>query len=106
MDEDLVFQYDSNEYFCKDFSMNDEYIVIVGGTVTTRERRSSAAGVVFILNRQFELLAKEVISGLGGFNGCRFMDRDYSKGYSSSELDCATLLPKTIETSESLPAQV
>jgi len=106
MDEDLVFQYDSNEYFCKDFSMNDEYIVIVGGTVTTRERRSSAAGVVFILNRQFELLAKEVISELGGFNGCRFMDRDYSKGYSSSELDCTTLLPKTIETSESLPAQV
>ena len=87
MDDDLVFPYDPAEYFCKDFSMDDEHIVIVGGTATKRENRSSAAGVVFILNRQFELLSREIIPGLGGFNGCRFMSTDYSKGYSSPETD-------------------
>jgi hypothetical protein len=61
--------------------MDDEHIVIVGGTSAERGQRSSASGVVFILNRRFELVSKELISGLGGFNGCRLMGCDYSKGY-------------------------
>jgi hypothetical protein len=85
MEDQLVFAYDPNEFFCKDFSMDDEHIVIVGGTTAERGQRSSASGVVFILNRRFELLTKEIISGLGGFNGCRFMGLDYSKGYADSE---------------------
>jgi len=104
MGDDLVFQYDPNAYFCKDFSMDDDYIVIVGGTATNREQRSSASGVVFILNRRFELLAQEVISGLGGFNGCRFLGLDYSKGYSSSETDRTALVSETVESQASLPA--
>lgn len=84
--------------------MDDEHIVIVGGTSTNREKRSSAAGVVFLLNRRFELLSYEVIPGLGGFNGCRFMGTDYSKGYSSLESDRTALLSETVENRESLPA--
>jgi hypothetical protein len=85
MEEQLVFAYDPNEFFCKDFSMDDEHIVIVGGTSAERGQRSSASGVVFILNRRFELLSKEIISGLGGFNGCRLMGCDYSRGDAGSE---------------------
>lgn len=85
--------------------MDDEHIVIVGGTSAERGQRSSAAGVVFILNRRFELLSKEIISGIGGFNGCRFMGCDYSKGYSRSESDRTALLSGTVESQESLPAQ-
>jgi hypothetical protein len=84
MESELVFAYEPNEFFCKDFSMDDEHIVIVGGTSAERGQRSSASGVVFILNRRFELLSKEIISGLGGFNGCRFLGCDYSKGYAGS----------------------
>ena len=80
-----MFAYEPNEFFCKDFSMDDEHIVIVGGTSAERGQRSSASGVVFILNRRFELLSKEIISGLGGFNGCRLMGCDYSKGYAGSD---------------------
>jgi hypothetical protein len=56
IDETLVFEYDPGKYYCKDFSMDDEHICVVGGENTTREKRKEAAGVVFILNRNYELL--------------------------------------------------
>ena len=103
MDGDLVFPYDPSQFFCKDFSMDDEHIVIVGGTSTSREKRSSAGGVVFLLNRKFELLSQEVIPGLGGFNGCRFMGTDYSKGYSGGKDGRSDLVTGTGKNGESLP---
>ncbi|MCP9439674.1 MAG: hypothetical protein NNA20_11105 [Nitrospira sp.] len=83
MDGNFVWLYDPTQYFCKDFSMDDEHVVIVGGLATSRDKRSAAAGVLFILNRRFEQLTQEVIPGLGGFNGCRFLGTDYSKGLAS-----------------------
>lgn len=80
VEDEFVFEYDCNEYFCKDFSMDEDRIYIVGGKLAQREQRRTAEGVVFILNRRYELLEKHVISGLGGFNGCRFRGIDYSKG--------------------------
>ncbi len=78
---EFVFEYDPRQYFCKDFSMDDDHIYIVGGSNTRRDQRSAAIGVVFVLNRQFQLLDQRQIGGLGGFNGCRLRGRDYSKGY-------------------------
>jgi len=80
IDDTLVFEYDPSQYYCKDFSMDDERIYVVGGENTTRERRKEAAGVVFILNRNYELLRKCVMPGIGGLNGCRLSGLDYSNG--------------------------
>jgi hypothetical protein len=80
INETLVFEYDPGKYYCKDFSMDDARIYVVGGENTPREKRKEAAGVVFILNRNYELLQKCVIPGIGGFNGCRLPDLDYSNG--------------------------
>jgi hypothetical protein len=86
VDGEFVFDYDPQEYFCKDFSVDDDHIYIVGGSNTSREQRASAVGVVFILNRQFQLLERYKIAGLGGFNGCRLRGQDYSKGYAPINL--------------------
>lgn len=86
---DFVFKYDTHEYFCKDFSMDEERIYIVGGRNTQRERRAVADGVVFVLNRRFELLEKHEISGFGGFNGCRLRGTDYSTGIAPIDLYAA-----------------
>lgn len=80
INETLVFEYDPGKYYCKDFSMDEERIYIVGGENTSREKRKEAAGVVFILNHNYELLKKCVIPGIGGFNGCRLPDLDFSNG--------------------------
>jgi hypothetical protein len=77
---DLVFEHDPNKYFCKDISMDDERIYIVGGENKKREERGAAAGVIFILNRKYELLEERVIPGIGGLCGCRLPDVDYSNG--------------------------
>jgi hypothetical protein len=77
---ELVFEHDPDKYFCKDFSMDDEHIYIVGGESKRREDRGLAAGVVFVLNRKYELLEEHVLHGMGGLCGCRLPDVDYSNG--------------------------
>jgi hypothetical protein len=80
VEDEFVFEYDCDEYFCKDFSMDENRIYVIGGKLARREQRRTADGVVFVLNRQYELLEKHVISGLGGFNGCRLRGIDHSNG--------------------------
>lgn len=80
INETLVFEYDYRKYFCKDFSMDDEHIYIVGGENVARDKRAKAAGVVFVLNHQYELLKECIIPGVGGINGCRLPELDYSNG--------------------------
>ena len=81
VEDKVVFEYDPEQYFCKDFSMDDEHVFIVGGSNTPREKRAKAVGIVFILNRKFELLDRCVIEGLGGFNGCRLLGVDHTRGH-------------------------
>jgi hypothetical protein len=66
---ELVFEHNPDKYFCKDFSMDDEHIYIVGGESKKREDRGKAAGVVFVLNRKYELLKECVLPGTGGLCG-------------------------------------
>jgi hypothetical protein len=84
---DFVFEYDPQEYFCKDFSMDEECIYIIGGKNARRERRAVADGIVFVLNRRFELLEKHEIRGLGGLNGCRLRGTDHSRGAAPVDQD-------------------
>lgn len=99
---ELVFEYDPQQYFCKDFSMDEEHVYIVGGRNTERHRRAEADGVLFILDRRYQLVETCVISGLGGLNGCRLRGTDYSKGVAprreSSDITThQTTLDRTIE---------
>ena len=53
----LVFEHNPDKYFCKNFSMDNEHIYIVGGGESKRrEARGMASGVVFGLDRKYELL--------------------------------------------------
>ena len=96
VDGKFVFEYDSQQYFCKDFSMDDDNIYIVGGSNTRRDQRASAVGVVFVLNKKFELLRQSEIAGLGGFNGCRLQGKDYSKGYAPIDHSATTCISKFV----------
>lgn len=80
VNDSFVFEYDAQQYFCKDFSMDDNYIYVVGGENTTRRERKTCAGIVFVLNRRYHLLQTCLIPGIGGINGCRLPDLDYSNG--------------------------
>lgn len=95
VDGALVFEYDHDQYFCKDFSMNTDRIYIVGGTATDRSKRAFADGVLFVLDRSYRLLTKHVFSEFGGFNGCRFQGIDYSKGIAPAEQGLAGLTSPT-----------
>lgn len=78
LDGDFVFEHDPDEYYCKDFSMDDNNIYIVGGEVKPRHLRKTANGVVFVLDRQFNLVREHVIPDIGGVCGCRLPDIDYT----------------------------
>lgn len=81
VNDKFVFDYDVQKYFCKDFSMDASNVYIVGGGNTKRDQRPLAVGVVFVLNKKFEVIHQLEIAGFGGFNGCRLQGTDYSKGY-------------------------
>jgi hypothetical protein len=93
---EFVFHYDPQKYFCKDFSLDDENIYIVGGSNARRDPRASAVGVVFVLNKTFELLREAELAGLGGFNGCRLQGIDHSKGYSPIDCGVATYMSELV----------
>lgn len=103
--QNLAFEYDARQFFLKDFSMTDDRIYLVGGTTTERANRTTSAGVVMTLTRSFTFIKMEVFPGLGGFNGCRLMGLDYSKGVAPTSrgiaetvrvIDHAEPTPKTL----------
>jgi len=77
---ELVFEHDPDKYYCKDFSMDDNNIFIVGGEVKQRIGRKLADGVVFRLDRKFNLLDQHIIPEIGGICGCRLREEDYTVG--------------------------
>jgi hypothetical protein len=83
INDDMVFEYDAGKYFCKDFSMDAERVYIVGSEIKPRAERKNANGVVFVLNRNYELLEQRLLAGTGGINGCRLPHLDYSNGFRS-----------------------
>ena len=76
----LVFEHDPDQVFCKDFSVDDECIYLVGGQIRAREERKAADGFVFVLDRQYHLVKEFRISKSGGICGCRLLGEDYSNG--------------------------
>lgn len=80
VDGKLVFEHDPDEVFCKDFSLDDERLYIVGGQIRKREEREYADGVVYVLDRQFRLMKEFRIPKSGGVCGCRLPGADYSNG--------------------------
>lgn len=85
VDGRLVFEHAPGKFFCKDFSMDDEFIYVVGGEVAKRHNRKQAAGVIFILNHKFELVHTQILPAVGGICGCRLPDLDYTNGHRSNE---------------------
>lgn len=80
VDNEIVFEYDPNKYFCKDFSIDDSHIYIVGGEIKPRHERHESSGVVFVMNRKFENPKLYTIPKGGGICGCHLSDLDYTKG--------------------------
>tara|TARA_Y100000034_G_scaffold135536_1_gene207856 strand:- start:10884 stop:11804 length:921 start_codon:yes stop_codon:yes gene_type:complete len=79
VDGELVWTHNDN-WFCKDFSVTDKYIYVVGTTKTIRANRKHADGVLFVLDRKtYTLLEWHVSEGLGGFCGCLSCPIDYTK---------------------------
>lgn len=80
VDETIVFEYDPDKYFCKDFSMDENHIYLVGGEVKPRDERKESNGIVFVLNHDFEFLKKSTILNGGGIGGCHLSDVDDTDG--------------------------
>jgi hypothetical protein len=79
VNNELVFQHSPNEVFCKDFSIDDDNIYIVGGEVGITKERFTNDGVLYILDRNYKLLHKRVFDKSGGFCGCLLNKIDYTK---------------------------
>ncbi len=86
VNDELVFEYDADKYFCKDFSIDDQHIFIAGGEIKQRAERKNAKGVVFQLNRQFDLMKMHIIPQSGGIGGCHLSELDYTVGSKLNKL--------------------
>jgi hypothetical protein len=80
VDGRLVFEHDPDQVFCKDFSVDTDYIYMVGGQISAREERKAADGFVFVLDRQYHQIKEFRIPKIGGICGCRLQGEDYSNG--------------------------
>ena len=81
VDKELVYSHDPRSYFCKDFSMDDKNIYIVGSEIRERNDRWNAGGVLIILDRNYRLIDEIVFQNTGGFNGCMLDQHDATKTY-------------------------
>lgn len=75
----LVFEHNPSKFFCKDFSMDDDRIYLVGGEVCDRRFRPMANGKLYILNKNFEILVSKYFNKSGGFCGCLTDSIDLTK---------------------------
>ena len=66
----LVFEHDSDSFFCKDFTSDGKNIYIVGGSVGKRQQRALGDGVIYILDEIHRLTGQKVFKQTGGFCGC------------------------------------
>ena len=64
----IVFKH-SNKIFCKDYHINDNQIILVGGYFSPRETRKKSDGIIFVLNKKFKLKNKIIIKNIGGIKG-------------------------------------
>jgi hypothetical protein len=80
VDGRLVFEHDPDRVFWKDFSVDTEYIYMVGGQISAREERKAADGFVFVLDRKYHLVKEFRLPMIGGICGCRLLGEDYSNG--------------------------
>ena len=80
VNNELVFEHNPDKFFCKDFSMNDHSVYLVGGEVRKRENRKDANGIVYILDRSFALKNEFLLPSTGGISGCRLSSLDYTDG--------------------------
>ena len=79
---DIVYEI-KNDWFCKDFSVDDKYIYIVGGNNSHRADRHKVDGLLIILDRKFNEIDKIVFKGTGECRGCLLNNYDYCDGYSN-----------------------
>ena len=75
----LVFEHEPSSFFCKDFSMDDSFIYLVGGSVNKRDQRNKSCGVIFVLDRNYSLVKEKIFSDSGGFCGCLAPGKDLTK---------------------------
>lgn len=80
VENEIVFEYDPVKFFCKDFSIDEHHIYVVGGGVKPRDERKGTPGTVFVLNHNFELIKTHTLPTSGGICGCHLSRLDYTKG--------------------------
>ncbi len=80
VDWELVFEYPSELFFCKDFSISDNFIYIVGGATAQRSDRDFSNGVLFILDREFRHISTHTFNKSGELLGCLLPEKDLTKG--------------------------
>ena len=80
VNDEIVFEYDPVKFFCKDFSIDENYIYVAGGGVKPRDERKGTPGTVFVLNHDFELLKTYTLPTSGGICGCHLSNLDYTIG--------------------------
>lgn len=77
VDDEIVYEIDDS-WFCKNFSVDDDYIYIVGGNCSIREERNNTNGLLVILDRDFNEVSRIVFNNTGEFRGCLLNNYDLS----------------------------
>lgn len=77
VDGSLVWEMDS-DWYCKSYSVDDEFIYVVGGQVSERAQRNEITGVVFKLDREFNQVDMMMFPNSGEFKGSLLDSYDYA----------------------------
>ena len=85
VDGELVFEHDPEKIFCKDFSIDSDHIMVVGGEASKRIERAHRSGFIYVLDRDFNLLLEREFAGAGAFTGVLFPRYDLTRPWSLSE---------------------
>jgi len=78
VNSNFVFEHDADKFFCKDFSIDADYIYIVGGSVNKKDYRNRSKGVIFVLDKKYTLLDTILFKNSGGICGC-LVNNDFTK---------------------------
>lgn len=79
VDGKLVFEYNPDLFFCKDFSIDKDFIYIVGGGTAKRGNRNVTNGILFVLDRKFNHILTRKFANSGDFHGCLLLHEDFTK---------------------------
>lgn len=69
VDGEIVYEI-GGDWFCKNFSVDDDYIYIVGGNCAIRDERNNIDGLLIILDREFNQIDKVILKDFGECRGC------------------------------------